>query len=162
MLRAMQQVALVVKHLDFERFENDLPGQMIVERGLEIVSEASKGLSDDLKERHPDTPWRDIKGMGDRLRHEYHRIDQATIWDIAISHIPKLEKVCRIELDREKALAPKLLSAKDMADQIMGADRELSREKPAPEPKIDPTPGIGPDYSKGMELRRKRLPDDET
>lgn len=46
----------------------------LVERGIEIVSEASRHLGADLKARHPEIPWPKVAGTGNRLRHEYQRV----------------------------------------------------------------------------------------
>jgi uncharacterized protein with HEPN domain len=42
-----------------------------VTRALEIISEASRRLPEDLRERHPKLPWRSIRDVGNFYRHEY-------------------------------------------------------------------------------------------
>jgi uncharacterized protein with HEPN domain len=105
MLRAMEQVQIAVSHGSFEVYENNLASQMIVERGLEIVSEASRSLPGELKQRHPTIPWDQVRDIGNKLRHEYHRISQAIIWETARIHLPRLLGVCEAELEREQQRA---------------------------------------------------------
>jgi len=54
-----------------------------VERCIEIVSEASRRLPPDLKDRHPAIPWQKIAGIGNVLRHDYDVVNDATIWHTA-------------------------------------------------------------------------------
>lgn len=54
-----------------------------VERCIEIVSEASRRLPDDLKNRHPEVPWSKVAGIGNILRHDYDEIDDAVMWHAA-------------------------------------------------------------------------------
>lgn len=50
-------------------------------RNLEVISEASRRLSSDLKERHPNIPWTGIAGAGNVYRHEYDDVDVETVWE---------------------------------------------------------------------------------
>jgi uncharacterized protein with HEPN domain len=79
MLEAMDMILRTVSHGNFQRFDGDRGSQMIVERGLEIVSDASRSLPDELKQRHPEIPWRQVSDIGNKLRHEYHRVTQVVI-----------------------------------------------------------------------------------
>jgi uncharacterized protein with HEPN domain len=56
-----------------------------VERDVEIISEASRYIAEDLKAKHPIIPWRKVAGIGSVLRHGYKLIDDHEMWDI-ISH----------------------------------------------------------------------------
>ena len=69
-----------------------------LERSVEIVSEAAKALPDWLRETEPNIPWKDIIGIGNLLRHEYYRIDDATMLAILRIHLPDLlDAVGRME-----------------------------------------------------------------
>lgn len=70
--------------------------QDAVVRQLEIVGEASKRLSDDLRSRHDDIPWRRICGLRDVLIHDYMGVDLNAVWEVAKTQIPELKT--RIDL----------------------------------------------------------------
>ncbi|MGH9809815.1 MAG: HepT-like ribonuclease domain-containing protein [Terriglobia bacterium] len=52
-----------------------------VTRCLEIISEASRRLSDPLKARHPSIAWREIAGAGNIYRHAYQDVAASRVWD---------------------------------------------------------------------------------
>ncbi|MBX3502427.1 MAG: DUF86 domain-containing protein [Alphaproteobacteria bacterium] len=64
--------------------------QAAVEREIEIVSEASRRVADELKVRRPDLPWRDIAMVGNVLRHKYGEVIDPEIWQIAMLDLPAL------------------------------------------------------------------------
>ena len=68
---------------------------------MEIISEASRHLPPELKERHPHIPWRNVAGIGNVLRHNYESVSAAVLWNLAKDDLPALEAVCRLELDIE-------------------------------------------------------------
>jgi uncharacterized protein with HEPN domain len=59
-----------------------------VERGIEVISEASRHLGRDLKAQHKDVRWKDIAGIGNILRHDYQRIDASIIWKAVKDDLP--------------------------------------------------------------------------
>jgi len=81
-----------------EAFETDIRKRWLVERGVEIVSEASRRLSLDLKSRHPEIPWAKVAGIGNVLRHNYESIAAPVMWTLVRDDLQPLEKVCRDEL----------------------------------------------------------------
>jgi uncharacterized protein with HEPN domain len=58
----------------FESFRDDLMRVYAVTRCLEIISEATRRLSDELKQRHSGIPWRQIAGAGNIYRHDYEDV----------------------------------------------------------------------------------------
>lgn len=55
-----------------------------------IVGEATKRLSTDFRNAHPDVPWKNIAGMRDILAHQYDRVSINTLWDVIQNDIPEL------------------------------------------------------------------------
>lgn len=84
-------------------FEPDRRKRWLVERGIEIISEASRPLPDAMKARHPSIPWPKVAGIGNILRHDYERVAHDVLWHVVRDELPPLEKVCREELAAEHA-----------------------------------------------------------
>ena len=62
-----------------------------VERGIEIISEASRHLPKDLKAQHNAVRWRDVADIGNILRHEYQRVEPDIIWRTVKGYFPELK-----------------------------------------------------------------------
>jgi uncharacterized protein with HEPN domain len=86
-----------------ESLESDKRKRWLLERGIEIISEASRHLNDDLKDRHPEIPWPKVAGIGNVLRHEYERVAHDVLWHVVHDDLPPLDKACREELVKERA-----------------------------------------------------------
>ena len=89
----IEAVSGVVRDVTFEQYQTSYTLRRTVERAVQIVSEAAKALPMELCARYPEAPWSAIIGVGNILRHEYQRVDDRRLWDIAISHFPKLAPV---------------------------------------------------------------------
>jgi uncharacterized protein with HEPN domain len=73
-----------------------------VTRCLEIISEASKRLPQDVKARHPAIPWRQMADAGNKYRHEYEDVAQQVVWATVQDALPPLRAVILIELAAHK------------------------------------------------------------
>ena len=100
-VEAIERVNGVLADVSLESFENDWQRQWLVERGVEIISEASRHLPDDLKTRHPEIPWQKVSGIGNVLRHNYESIAAPVLWKLVHADLPTLENACRAELAAE-------------------------------------------------------------
>ena len=100
MVEAIEHIRAVTIGITLEEFESDWQKRWLVERGIEIVSEASRHLGDDLNARHPEIPWPKVAGIGNVLRHEYERIAPDILWRLVQDDLMPLEKACREELAR--------------------------------------------------------------
>ncbi|MBS0561185.1 MAG: DUF86 domain-containing protein [Proteobacteria bacterium] len=89
-----------VAGITLDAFESDRRRQLIVERCVEIISEASRHLPADVKARHPEIPWPRVAGIGNVLRHAYDRVAPDVLWALIAEHLPALERACRAELMR--------------------------------------------------------------
>jgi uncharacterized protein with HEPN domain len=83
--------------------ENNLLLQDAVIRRLLIIGEASQRISQNTQQSLPTIPWRLIKGMRNRLVHEYDDLDLDTIWETVTTSLPilvvELEKIVSSDLD---------------------------------------------------------------
>ncbi len=102
-VEAIERIHAVLKDIPLEEFEADWQRKWIVERGVEIVSEASRHLTTELKARHPDIPWQKVAGIGNVLRHNYENIAAPIMWKLAKADLPALEEVCHKELESPDA-----------------------------------------------------------
>ncbi len=71
-------------------FDTDVALRRAVERCLEIIGEAAKAVSDDLRAQQSEVPWTSMAKIRDRLSHHYHRIDPDQLWTVATTDIPAL------------------------------------------------------------------------
>jgi uncharacterized protein with HEPN domain len=98
MVEAIERVRGLTDGITLEAFGSDWQRQWLVHRGVEIISEASRHLPDELKARHADIPWRKVAGIGNVLRHNYEDIAAPVMWALVRDDLPPLERVCRAEL----------------------------------------------------------------
>ncbi len=75
----------------FAEFQKDWELRYIVQRAIEIISEASRRLPEELKSTRPEIEWRSIAAVGNVLRHEYHTISDKVIWDVVQVDLPQLK-----------------------------------------------------------------------
>jgi len=70
---------------------NDQVIQRAAVRSLEIIGEAVKNLSKELKEDNPQIEWKEIAGMRDKLIHRYFTIDWDIVYEVVINRLPELK-----------------------------------------------------------------------
>ncbi|MFZ2586933.1 MAG: HepT-like ribonuclease domain-containing protein [Alphaproteobacteria bacterium] len=75
-----------------QTFTSDGLVRRAVERALLTISEAVKHIPDNVLASQPHIPWKSIRGMGNMLRHEYHKIAPSVVWDVIQHHLKSLEK----------------------------------------------------------------------
>ena len=86
----MAAIETVLAGVQLEDFRADWLRRSAVERGIEVISEASRHLADDLTAQHPEVPWRRVADIGTWLRHAYEQVDPALIWFIVVDEFPVL------------------------------------------------------------------------
>jgi uncharacterized protein with HEPN domain len=100
-LEAAEKVQRFIENKTFEDFMHDDMLRAAVERNLEIIGEAARRTSEDLKQEHPEIPWRKIIAQRNVLIHEYDDIDYKEIWEVVSFHLPRL-------IDQIRPLIPPL------------------------------------------------------
>ena len=88
-----------VDGLAYEQFRDDLRAFYAATRCLEIISEASRRLPSELKDRHPSVPWARMAGAGNVYRHDYEDVAQQLVWQTIHHRLPELRAVIEQELD---------------------------------------------------------------
>lgn len=90
MLLAARKLAVFLKDFDAGKFAADEVMQLAAMRLIQIIGEASRKVSAEYKNSHPQIPWTQIIGMRHRLVHEYFRVDPEIVWEVVSQDIPAL------------------------------------------------------------------------
>jgi len=90
MLNAGRECAGYVATVDFETFQKDRMRVRAVERMLEIIGEAARGLSESFRQQFPQTPWRLIVGQRNFIAHGYDAVDDRRPWDVGRNRLGPL------------------------------------------------------------------------
>ena len=89
-LETIDAVGEMMVGVDFAGYRRDYKLRRAVERCVEIVSEASRGITNELKNEFAEQPWPEIAAIGNMLRHSYDRVDDLIMWKIATRSLPEL------------------------------------------------------------------------
>ncbi|MCZ7358265.1 MAG: DUF86 domain-containing protein [Candidatus Methanoperedens sp.] len=103
-LDAISRIEEYTIDLDYDDFMDNNLVQDGVVRQIEIVGEATKRVSTEMREKYPDIPWRKMAGMRDKLVHDYLGVDLDAVWDTVRKDIPELKKEIKILVGRNKNL----------------------------------------------------------
>jgi uncharacterized protein with HEPN domain len=106
MIEAAERVCEVLRDVSVEGLEADWQRHWLVQRGIEILSEASRHLPDELKARHPEIPWTKVGAIGNVLRHGYEQVSAPILWKLVREDLPSLHKACCDELMLQQARNP--------------------------------------------------------
>jgi uncharacterized protein with HEPN domain len=87
-----------IEGVDYDAFRDNQLLFYAVTRALEIISEASRRLPDDMKARHLDIPWVEMAGAGNVYRHDYEDVRQRLVWGTVHNRLPALLAATEQEL----------------------------------------------------------------
>ena len=90
MLEAARSVCALVAGMTFAQFQADRRTYRAVERELEILGEAARNVSAELRSAHPRIPWVSIIGQRNVLAHQYGQIRLDLLWDTVTRSLPTL------------------------------------------------------------------------
>lgn len=85
----------LTKNRTFSHFQHDVGFRYAVHYAVLIIAEAASHLPPAATDPYPDVPWRKILAIGDKLRHEYFRIDDDILWEVATVYLPPLRRVVK-------------------------------------------------------------------
>ena len=87
-----------VVDMGYDIFKDDFRTVYAVTRCLEIISEASRRLPEELKARHPSIEWHAVAAAGNIYRHEYEDVTARLVWRTLSVSLPPLQDVIEQEL----------------------------------------------------------------
>ena len=85
----------------FESFNNDRVLMYAVCRSLEIIGEATKNVSDELRIKYPLVEWKKMAGIRDKIIHDYLGVDYEVVWKTIEDKIPSLQEWMEIIIEKE-------------------------------------------------------------
>lgn len=91
--QAAQEACGFVAGMTREGFESDLRTQKAVEMSLVVIGEAASRVLEhhpDFAQRHSDLPWREMRGMRNRMAHGYFEINLDVVWSTVQTALPAL------------------------------------------------------------------------
>src|SRR5208282_4532063 len=81
--------------MSYEAFLLDQKTTFAVVRCIEIIGEATKNVTDNIREKHVEVPWRDMAGMRDKVSHFYFGIDFEKVWLVVKKDVPHLKPLLK-------------------------------------------------------------------
>lgn len=87
---AIQRIAGYLGAMSYEAFLADIKTQDAVIRNIEIIGEAAKYVSDELRADNLHIPWKSLAGMRDRLIHHYFGVNLDIVWQVISTELPEL------------------------------------------------------------------------
>ena len=92
---SIKNIEKFTKGISFEEFAKS---RLLIDatvRNLEVIGEAARNISGEIRTKHPQIEWRDIVGMRNRIIHEYFGVDLEIIWKAVKEELPELKKQIR-------------------------------------------------------------------
>lgn len=94
-IECIEKIESYTKDLSFENFENNNLINDAVVRNIEIIGEASKNVPVEIQNQFADIPWQKLRGIRNRIVHDYFDVDRTIIWHIVSNELTDLKKLLR-------------------------------------------------------------------
>ena len=92
-LKAFESIESFVEGQSFEDFKKDDKTSSAVIRKFEIIGEAAKQVPENIKQKYPSVPWKEMAGMRDKLIHFYFGVNYELLWQTIKNRIPEIKPV---------------------------------------------------------------------
>lgn len=100
-LDAMESIEMFVKDISYDDFVKDDKTASAVIRKFEIIGEATKQIPDEIRQKYPTIPWKEMAGMRDRLIHFYFGVDYKLVWETIANRLPQVKPLIQKILENE-------------------------------------------------------------
>lgn len=95
MLRAIDHIERALAGKDQSALSADPILRAAIERFIEVISEGSRHLPEEVKQAYPDVPWRRVADIGNHLRHRYWAVEEDIVWGVATVRLPELREILK-------------------------------------------------------------------
>ena len=103
MLTSMQRIEEYIGEMEFRDFNMNYLIVDAIIRNFEIIGEASKNITPEIKDKYPEIPWKKMYGLRNLIGHEYFGIDYEMIWEISKNNLPQNSIDLKNILEKEKS-----------------------------------------------------------
>jgi uncharacterized protein with HEPN domain len=93
MLLRIRRVLHKTESVTWERFEHDEDLHDIAERGISVVGEAARKVSETFRAAHPEIPWTEVMGIRHKIVHDYFEVNYTILWSVIREELPALERL---------------------------------------------------------------------
>lgn len=90
MLDNARRAAQFVEGMSYTEFAKDDKTVYAVIRAVKVVGEAAVSVPEDVRLKYPAIPWRDVKGVRNKLVHQYFGINLEVVWQTVQEDLPML------------------------------------------------------------------------
>jgi uncharacterized protein with HEPN domain len=99
-VEAIEKINEFIGDIDLGAYRGDEKTKAAVERKIQILTEAIIRLDDECPGEYPEIDQKGYRGMGNILRHSYHRVDDEIVWRTVKEDLPKLKDMAENILNR--------------------------------------------------------------
>ncbi len=101
MIEYIKRAELYTKNISFEEFSNDIKTIDATVLVVSQIGELVKNLDNNFQNKYPNIKWHILKGLRNRIVHDYEGISLDVMWDIIKKDIPQLKNNLQEILDKK-------------------------------------------------------------
>src|SRR6202041_911750 len=105
-VESIDRINEFIGDMTFTAYQRDEKTKAAVERKMQIVTEAVIRLEMEGPEAYPEIDWKGYRGMGNFLRHSYHRVADEIVWNTVQDDLPLLKRIVEGALSGSAPSAP--------------------------------------------------------
>jgi len=99
-LEAAERAKTYVAGLSYEQFIAESRNVDAASYAIVVIGEAANSIPEPIAQAAPEIPWVDIRGMRNRIAHEYFGVDLEVLWHTVVEDLPELQSLFRARLNR--------------------------------------------------------------